>query len=150
MRSRSARYYWNQTSPSRSEYEMSNLDAAQKNHVRKQQPSSPGGWSFTESYVDGDDEPGTSVLDSSGCPTQDDDFCDRQEICVLIVGDSNNDNKNGSIWQQAKFISSQITIPVQTYMFLLFSNMFTVESVISACSMVAENRWGHWVPLWDA
>ena len=89
------------------------------------------------------------VLDSFGCPTK-----DGREICPSldcqspgtledfgIVEDDNGDKKGDSLWQQAKFISNQLTLPVRICMFLLFSKMFTVESVISAASMVTKNRY---------
>ena len=44
--------------------------------------------------------------------------------------------------QQVAFVLSQLTLPVRICMFLLFSKMFTVESVISAASMVTKNRYG--------
>eukprot|EP00571_Detonula_confervacea_P004086 CAMPEP_0172330476 /NCGR_PEP_ID=MMETSP1058-20130122/61423_1 /TAXON_ID=83371 /ORGANISM="Detonula confervacea, Strain CCMP 353" /LENGTH=1301 /DNA_ID=CAMNT_0013047691 /DNA_START=56 /DNA_END=3961 /DNA_ORIENTATION=- len=122
--------------PLSSEYEMSNLDASKNYHVKE-----------------------SKILDSFGCPTQGGrEICDvNEKICGSgsISDEQRHSNSNaddgltnsnrdgeGSIWQQAKFISSQITTPVRICMFLLFSKMFTVESVISAASMVTKNRYG--------
>ncbi|KAL7537776.1 hypothetical protein ACHAXR_008064 [Thalassiosira sp. AJA248-18] len=134
------------SSSPRSEYEMSNLDASKKTTTaEKNQYSSTGGQN-NESNTTKDDipHPGTDVLDSCGCPTE-----GGREICPTIAnvdspgnqGNSKDNSGGDSIWQQAKFISNQITLPVRICMFLLFSKMFTVESVISACSMVTKNRY---------
>jgi len=127
-------------SPARSEYEMSNLDALRYSTPGRQN-------NFETSMLEG--------LDRFGCPTEGGrDICDAPSICTgspgrgPYVDDDDLDNhrnrgdRDGSLWQQAKFISNQITLPVRICMFLLFSKMFTVESVISAASMVTKNRYG--------
>jgi len=137
-------------SPLKSEYEMSNLDASSNNHIRRQLNSTSGG-EETINYLD--DVRETRVLDSFGCPTPDErEICNRSEICCPSANDGSraldripHENYAGSdgrtMWQQAKFIAAQISFPVRICMFLLFSKMFTVESVISAASMVTKNRY---------
>ncbi|KAL7463959.1 hypothetical protein ACHAXS_004310 [Conticribra weissflogii] len=53
------------------------------------------------------------------------------------------DASSNSLWSQFKHVASNLTLPVRISMFLLFSKMFTVESLISAASMVTKNRY-HW------
>ncbi|KAL3781343.1 hypothetical protein ACHAWO_010731 [Cyclotella atomus] len=50
--------------------------------------------------------------------------------------------KKDTICSQLMFVLQNLTVPVRICMFLLFSKMFTVESVISAASMVTKNRYG--------
>ncbi|KAL7548250.1 hypothetical protein ACHAWF_011541 [Thalassiosira exigua] len=108
------------------EYEMSNLDASKKSKLNMVL-----------------DQP-RRVLDSLGCPTE-----GGRELCpdcpgrlsLADSGETLDDRNSDSLWKQAKFISAQITPPVRVCMFLLFSKMFTVESVISATSMVTKNRY---------
>jgi len=57
--------------------------------------------------------------------------------------DSFSNTRDASLWSQLKHVASNITLPVRISMFLLFSKMFTVESLISAASMVTKNRY-HW------
>ena len=147
-------------SPPRSEYEMSNLDASRSIRSRNASSSldrqnlseSNLGYNSNASQPEPFEETRSrGVLDSFGCPTMDGkDICDHEISCIGSKVDDDNelDNDNqggggsGSIWQQAKFISNQITGPVRICMFLLFSKMFTVESVISAASMLTKNRYG--------
>ena len=53
-----------------------------------------------------------------------------------------NSSNSASIGSQFSKLSNNLTVPVKICMFLLFSKMFTVESVISAASMVTKNRYG--------
>ena len=46
-----------------------------------------------------------------------------------------------TLWQQAKFLSDHLTFPVRLCLYLLFTKMFTVESVISSASIVTKNRY---------
>jgi len=144
--------------PARSEYEMSNLDTSK--HVKGDRGGadhfpvrSEDEMSNSDALKHNNHATQSKMLDSFGCPTKGGrDICETGGICGSF-GDENettqipNSNTNGSrdgdsIWEQAKFISSQITTPVRICMFLLFSKMFTVESVISAASMVTKNRYG--------
>ena len=59
----------------------------------------------------------------------------------LSVDDDSLKGDKDSLWSQIKFVSKNLTTPVRICMFLLFSKMFTVESVISAASMVTKNRY---------
>ena len=127
---------------------MTNLDASVAFHSRNDPYSTPRkrpGASNAEAD-DGGQHFHDRVLDSFGCPTEGGrDICDSSQICHgddgVLPHDVHRDRSGDSILQQARFISRQITIPVRVCMFLLFSKMFTVESVISAGSMVTENRY---------
>jgi hypothetical protein len=159
--------------PPRSEYEMSNLDATQHVKNRQDgndgSPSSATGQQKKDlsdsnnlDYVqyqspspldDGqhhdlaEEAREAGILDSLGCPTE-----GGRDLCPALsidchspdsIDEIDNIQDCQSFWQQAKFINKQITLPVRICMFLLFSKQFTVESVISAASMVTKNRY-HW------
>jgi len=103
------------------EYEMTNLDAS-KNTLRQ-----------------------NSMLEDTTTTKEEDQEkgADRSIISTDDAEDFEKDRRGGRIpiWQQAKFVSSHITWPVRICMFLLFSKMFTVETVISAASMLTKNRY---------
>mmetsp|Transcript_30019 Transcript_30019/g.55234 ORF Transcript_30019/g.55234 Transcript_30019/m.55234 type:complete len:701 (-) Transcript_30019:82-2184(-) len=137
----------------RSEYEMTNLDASTaplKNHGF----STPGKDDRARNMVEQERFFQMTVLDSFGCPTEGGrDICHASLECTGNSGregtasdddslDDDDPNRRDSFCQQLRFISNQITLPVRICMFLLFSKMFTVESVISAGSMVTKNRYG--------
>jgi hypothetical protein len=81
------------------------------------------------------DESFNCTGDNPGLCTGSDTFDENQER------DNNNDKKD-TICSQLMFVLQNLTVPVRICMFLLFSKMFTVESVISAASMVTKNRYG--------
>ena len=67
---------------------------------------------------------------------------EAQEYIYQVENEVPDANNSDSLWSQMKFIWKNITAPVRICMFLLFSKMFTVESVISAASMMTKNRYG--------
>ncbi|KAL7522716.1 hypothetical protein ACHAWX_007399 [Stephanocyclus meneghinianus] len=68
---------------------------------------------------------------------------DGPELCIGSEPslDEENNSKKDTVCSQLMFVLQNLTVPVRVCMFLLFSKMFTVESVISAASMVTKNRY---------
>eukprot|EP00970_Alexandrium_tamarense_P008475 scaffold1618_cov196-Alexandrium_tamarense.AAC.35 len=113
----------------RSEYEMANIDS-----------SSAIRWNPRE--------PATPKLDKFDCVSEQG-LCDSEGLCIgsepHVSSDDDapkDDGQDASMWSQAMFVLNHLTLPVRICLFLLFSKMFTVESVISAASMVTKNRYG--------
>jgi len=104
------------------EYEMSNLDTPKN------------------------DRPSTSEfnLDKSNTTAPLEQVDDATAICSISPTTIHKEEgaTNDSLWQQTMVACTQITWPVRLCMFLLFSKMFTVETVISAASMLTKNRYG--------
>ena len=70
---------------------------------------------------------------------------DNPGLCIgsdTMDEDGENKPKKDTVCSQLLFVLQNLTVPVRICMFLLFSKMFTVESVISAASMVTKNRYG--------
>ena len=98
------------------------------------------------------EQPPMTTVQGSATPYLDESFnCTGDNPGLCIGSDPFNDDeetggttnpKKDTICSQLMFVLSNLTIPVRLCMFLLFSKMFTVESVISAASMVTKNRYG--------
>jgi hypothetical protein len=81
---------------------------------------------------------GTPYLDKSLNCTGDNPGC----IGVDPFEEEETNYRKETMCSQLMFVLTHLTLPVRVCMFLLFSKMFTVESVISAASMVTKNRYG--------
>lgn len=86
----------------------------------------------------------TRELDGCGFPTDGaPGLCAEERFINPCFDDDGVDGvKRRPFWRQVKYVLAQLNLPVRICMFLLFSKMFTVESVISAASMVTKNRYG--------
>lgn len=98
------------------------------------------------------ERPPMTTAQGSATPYLDDSFnCTGDNPGLCIGSDPFNDDEDtgattnppkDTICSQLMFVLRNLTVPVRICMFLLFSKMFTVESVISAASMVTKNRYG--------
>ncbi|KAL3804058.1 hypothetical protein HJC23_006449 [Cyclotella cryptica] len=80
----------------------------------------------------------TPYLDEScNCASDGHELCTGSNPSI----DKENNPKRETACSQLMFVLRNLTVPVRVCMFLLFSKMFTVESVISAASMVTKNRY---------
>lgn len=114
--------------------EMSNLEAPSKSNLNH-----TGSDEFV-SQQPGQTTSATPYLDQSFNCTG-----DNPGLCIgsdTMDEDGESKPKKDTICSQLFFVLHNITVPVRICMFLLFSKMFTVESVISAASMVTKNRYG--------
>jgi hypothetical protein len=108
-------------SSQRLEVEMSKLEA----------PNSRIDESYSFSTENGQ---GNNIIDNT-------DPCDNTISKTDASSDTIVDPLPSTLWQQAKFLSTHLTFPVRICLVLLFTKMFTAESVISSASIVTKNRY---------